>query len=129
MDTQKQGRLLIIDDEGELLEILADIFSDHVSEIMTAKNGEEAIELLKNNQFNAVLSDEKMPKKTGLDVLIWMKSQGIDTPFIIHSGYGQKEVIEKARALQVYDFLEKPWQESKLISVVTEAIAKDLGSK
>lgn len=129
MNPVKKGKLLIIDDESELLEILEDIFSEYVAEIHTAKNGEEAIQILKTQQFNAVLSDEKMPKKTGLDVLIWMKSQGIETPFIIHSGYGQKEVVEKARALQVYDFLDKPWQETKLIAVVTEAIAKDLDSK
>ncbi|MFP5520696.1 MAG: response regulator [Bdellovibrionia bacterium] len=124
---KRQGRLLIIDDEDELREVLAIILEDYVAEIKTARNGEEAIEILKQERFNAVLSDEKMPKKTGLEVLKWMKASNINTPFIIHTGYGQKETIEQAQALQVFGFLDKPWQEDKLVTLVQAAIHKDLG--
>jgi Response regulator containing CheY-like receiver, AAA-type ATPase, and DNA-binding domains len=117
------GTLLIIDDENELREILVSLLEDSAAEIHEACNGIEGITLLQSKKFHAVLSDEKMPKKSGLDVLRWMRENNINIPFIIHTGYGQKEVVDQARKLGVYAFLDKPFDERKLIQTVKEALA------
>ncbi len=120
--SEAKGRLLIIDDESELLEVLAALLEDSTSEIHRANNGLEGINMLKHQTFDAVLSDEKMPKKTGLDVLKWMRENGLKTPFIIHTGYGQKDMVLEAQRLGVYAFIDKPWDEKKLILTVQNAL-------
>ncbi|MBO9668751.1 MAG: response regulator [Bdellovibrio sp.] len=117
-----KGKLLIIDDEAELREVLIAILEDSAHEICVAANGLEGIDLLKAQTFDAVLSDEKMPKKTGLEVLKWMRENQIETPFIIHTGYGQKEMVQEAQRLGVFAFIDKPWDERNLIRTVERAL-------
>lgn len=117
-----KGRLLIIDDESELREVLIALLEDTTSEIKQASNGLEGISLLKSYKFDAVLSDEKMPKSSGLDVLKWMRENGLNIPFIIHTGYGQKNIIAEAKRLGVYAFIDKPWDERTLIKTVQKAL-------
>ncbi len=120
--TNNKGRLLIIDDESELREVLVDLLVEHASEIKQASNGLEGIDLLKAYTFDAVLSDEKMPKKSGLEVLKWMRENNINIPFVIHTGYGQKEMVLEAQRLGAYAFIDKPWDENALITTVQKAL-------
>lgn len=117
-----KGKLLIIDDESELREVLIALLEDSTQEICTAANGLEGIDLMKTQKFDAVLSDEKMPKKSGLEVLKWMRENQIQTPFIIHTGYGQKEMVQEAQRLGVFAFIDKPWDERNLIRTVEKAL-------
>lgn len=123
-----KGRLLIIDDESELREVLIAILEDTTTEICQAANGAEGIQLLQTEHFDAVLSDEKMPKKSGLDVLKWMRENNITTPFIIHTGYGQKEMVQEAQRLGVFAFIDKPWNELHLIQTVQKALESGLST-
>lgn len=120
--TMTKGRLLIIDDEAELREVMIAILEDSATEIRQAANGSEALELLQTEKFDAVLSDERMPKKTGLEVLKWMREHNISIPFIIHTGYGQKEMVQEAQRLGVFAFIDKPWNERQLIQTVERAL-------
>ncbi|HEX7673467.1 MAG TPA: response regulator [Bdellovibrio sp.] len=122
ISTEKKGRLLIIDDESELREVLIALLEDTTGDICQAANGAEGIQMLQNEKFDAVLSDEKMPKKSGLDVLKWMRENNINTPFIIHTGYGQKEMVQEAQRLGVFAFIDKPWNEHHLIQTVQKAL-------
>ncbi|UOF02573.1 response regulator [Bdellovibrio reynosensis] len=121
-----KGHLLIIDDEPELREVLVALLEDVTSEISQAANGIEAIELLKQKKFHAVLSDEKMPKKSGLDVLKWMREHGINTPFIMHTGYGQKDIVREAQKYGAQAFIDKPWDEKTLIRTVQDALNRGM---
>lgn len=125
-DIVTKGRLLIIDDESELREILSSLLEDSAGEIHQASNGLEGIDLLKAHSFDAVLSDEKMPKKSGLEVLKWMRESGLTIPFIIHTGYGQKEMVQEAQRLGVFAFIDKPWDERTLITTVERALRSGL---
>ena len=124
--SKTKGRLLIIDDESELREVLIALLEDYTGEIVEAANGAEGISLLQDGSFDAVLSDEKMPKKSGLEVLKWMREHNINTPFIIHTGYGQKEIVQEAQRLGVFAFIDKPWNEHHLISTVEKALQTGL---
>lgn len=123
-----QGRLLIIDDESELREVLIALLEDTTTNIQQAANGAEGIKLLQTEKFDAVLSDEKMPKKSGLEVLKWMRDNHIETPFIIHTGYGQKEMVQEAQRLGVFAFIDKPWNEHHLIQTVQKALQQGQSS-
>lgn len=126
METSAQslpkGRLLIIDDESELREVLIALLEETVAEIQQAANGVEGIDLLKTQEFDAVLSDEKMPKKSGLEVLKWMRENNLNIPFIIHTGYGRKELVSEAQTLGVFAVIDKPWDERALIKTIQNAL-------
>ena len=115
-------KLLIIDDEEELREVLASLLETADLDISVASNGLEGIEMLASESFDAVLSDEKMPKKSGLEVLKWMHENNLRTPFIIHSGYGETALVAEAKRLGAYAFIDKPWNERILIDTIYNAL-------
>lgn len=119
METKK---LLIIDDEEELREVLVALLEQTNLAITLAANGLEGIQKIETEKFDAILSDEKMPKKTGLEVLKWMREKNIQTPFIMHTGYGHKDMMNEALSLGAYAFIDKPWDEQKLINTVHQAL-------
>lgn len=114
--------LLIIDDELELRDVLRALLEDVASEIITCTNGLEACEMLETRTFDAILSDEKMPKRSGMEVLRWIRSKNIQTPFILHTGFGNNEMLVEAKSLGIYAFIDKPWSEAVLIQTVQEAL-------
>ncbi len=116
--------LLIIDDEEDLREVLAAILADSADEIITAKDGIEACEILATRSFTAILSDQKMPRRTGMEVLKWLRDKNDLTPFIIHTGFGNAEMLAEARALGVFAFVDKPWDEGNLVSTIERALGK-----
>ena len=122
MTEQLRKKLLIIDDEEELREVLVALLEETNLDISLASNGMEGIERIRHEHFDAILSDEKMPKKTGLDVLKWMHENGVKIPFIMHTGYGQRDMMVEAQRLGAFAFIDKPWDERKLISTVKDAL-------
>lgn len=125
----EQGRLLIIDDEPDLREVLIALLEDVVPHIVEAANGMEAIEILSREKFDAILSDEKMPRKSGLEVLRWLRESDDQTPFIIHSGFRHKDMASEATRLGAFAFIDKPWDENILMTTVCDAIKAGLAKK
>ncbi len=119
---QRFGKLLIVDDEPEILQTLVEILQPLCSEIKTASNGSEALEIFKSNEVDAVLTDIKMPKMTGLQFLAEIRSQFYHTPVVILTGHGDKENMLEALRLDATDLLEKPFS----IEIVKETMSKAL---
>lgn len=120
-------RLLIVDDEEDLRDVLAHQLKALGAEIETAENGRVALEKVKSNQYDAILSDISMPEMNGLELLSRIREAGIDTPFVFITGYGDKVKAVEALRLGAFDFLEKPWEPERLRSAVRSAL--DYGSK
>ena len=101
-------RVLIVDDEDSFrLSIeMALKMSDKFS-VRSCGSGEVAIDLLKSEQFDAILLDNKMEDMTGLEVLQWMHDQEIQTPTIMITAAGSEAVAVEAMKLGVYDYLRK----------------------
>ena len=121
--------LLIIDDEEDLREVLSAILAECAEEIVTAKDGLEACEILATRTFTAILSDQKMPRRTGMEVLKWLRERNDSTPFIIHTGFGNAEMLSEARNLGVFAFVDKPWDEGSLVSTIERALGKRLNEQ
>lgn len=121
--------MLIIDDESELRDVLVALLEDCVEDIVQAANGLEAMDILAEQSFDAILSDEKMPRKSGLEVLKWLRDRGTQTPFIIHSGFSHQDLISEASRLGVFAIIDKPWDENMLIQTVCDAIDNGLAKK
>ena len=119
-------KILIVDDEPDLLEILAfqlEVLGCHPFQ---AKNGREAFDLIKNQQqqgqyFDAILSDFNMPQMSGLALLKELRKSEFTVPFIFFTGYGDKEKTLEALRLGALDFIDKPFNPQELMASVTRA--------
>lgn len=122
-----QTKILIVDDEEDLREVLEYQLSSLGAKIVLAANGREAFQLIQSSRFDAILSDITMPEMTGLDLLARVRGAGFDMPFVILTGFGDKTKAVEALRLGAFDFLEKPWDQETLVS--TMRIAVEYGEK
>ncbi len=122
----KKGVLLIAEDEKELRDVISDLLADITEDIILAENGEVALNICKTQKIDAVLTDINMPKKTGLQFLRDLRMEGIETPVVILTGYGDKAKATEALRLGAMDFMDKPFEDKKLIETMTHAIGYGL---
>jgi DNA-binding NtrC family response regulator len=115
-------RLLIVDDEPEILSVLKDQLEEDGIQIQTASAGKQALELCERESFDAILSDLNMPQMDGLKFLKNLRDRGNQTPFVVLTGYGDKDKAVQALKLGAFDFLEKPWSSDQLEEVVGKAL-------
>ncbi len=128
MQNTNLGRtVLIVEDEEDLNEILADLLSPICDKILTASNGEEALQLIETfPEICAVLSDIKMPKMDGFELLRQIRSNFNPVPFVILTAYGDSQNYLKAIQLNATDFLEKPFDQNAVMTIMQRAIAYGL---
>lgn len=125
IEEKMNRRLLLVEDEPDLLEIMVEFCSSLTSQIQCARDGVAALEILQNSRIDAVVSDINMPKKSGLQLLAELRTLGYETPFIFLSGYSDRDNVAQALKLGATDFIEKPFVQAKLLSAVDSAL--DLG--
>src|SRR5256885_7231118 len=89
---------------------------------MVCDNAAKALELVKTERFDLILSDVVMPGKDGLAFLAELKQQGVTTPVVMMSGQAHIEMAVKATRLGAIDFLEKPVSTDKLLLSVENAL-------
>lgn len=114
-------RILIVDDERDILELLADEFKIYGHEIDVAISGNEAIEKLKSLSFDVVVSDYKMPHGNGMAILNFVNSLVIKPNFFFLSG--QADVSEEeCLAKGAKYFFTKPYNLSELVKKINEFV-------
>lgn len=116
-------KILIAEDENRLRQSLKRGFEFEKFIVDEAENGSEAIYQIKNNQYDVVILDWMMPKKTGLEVCAEMRSANIFTPVIMLTAKGQ--IKDKVEALNIGadDYLVKPFSFMELVARV-KALAR-----
>jgi len=113
-------RLLIVDDEGALREILAEEFESHGAIVTSAGDGRAALELWRPDRFDAVLSDMRMPEIDGLTLVRRARAAGdLRTPVLLCSGYNDID-DEERRKLGIVEVFAKPFKVSELLARVAQ---------
>lgn len=111
-------KVLMIDDNVELVKMVKEYFSDHayINMILEAYDGQEGIKLIKENQsdYDVVILDLIMPKKDGIDVLEEMKKANINKKIIVLTSYNSEDMIRKTSELGINYFVLKPFELSDL---------------
>lgn len=108
-------KILVVDDEAPIREVLVASLVDDGYEVKSAKSGEEALKVLEDYRPNVVLLDIWMPgQMDGIEVLRATRSKYSSTEFIIMSGHGTIETAVKAVKLGAWDFVEKPLSIDKI---------------
>lgn len=117
-------KILIVDDEAVIRETLKEILEYEDYPVEEAGDGEEALEMLKKEDYDVVLCDIKMPKVDGMEVLEKGLALKPETQFIMISGHGNIETAVEATKMGAYDFLEKPPDLNRLLVTVRNAMDK-----
>jgi DNA-binding NtrC family response regulator len=115
-------RVLVIDDDPVILEVVAEILKTKDYEVATAHNGESGINELRNNYYDLVLTDLAMPEVDGMEVLTHVVSSCPDTKCIILTGYGTIKSSVNAIKNGAFDYITKPISSSELLVVIEKAL-------
>jgi two-component system, NtrC family, nitrogen regulation response regulator NtrX len=118
----RKAHLLLVDDDPNTLASLSRAFRLAGHEATVCDNAPRALDLLRNESFDLILSDVVMPGKSGLELLADLKSAGVTTPIVLISGQANIEMAVKATKLGALDFLEKPLSTDKLLVTVDNAL-------
>jgi DNA-binding NtrC family response regulator len=117
-------RILAIDDEQSILESLREILEYENYEVDIAQEGEEGLEYFRNNKYDAVFLDIKMPKMDGLEVLDQLMEISADVPVIMISGHGTIDTAVDSIKKGAFDFIEKPLDLNRLLVTLKNAMEK-----
>jgi DNA-binding NtrC family response regulator len=119
----RKAHLLLVDDDPNTLASLSRAFRLAGHEATVCDNAARAVELLRTETFDLILSDVVMPGRSGLELLEDLKKAGVvKTPIILISGQANIEMAVKATKLGALDFLEKPLSTDKLLLTVDNAL-------
>ena len=116
--------ILILDDEKPIRNTLRDILEFESYDIDEAENGEEGLKKIKENNYDVVLCDVKMPKMDGLEVIEKAMEQNDPPQFIMISGHGNIETAVEATKKGAFDFIEKPPDLNRLLVSIRNATDK-----
>ena len=121
MENEKY-KILVIDDELTILELIKDILIDLGYLITTASGGAEALNILKTSNFDLILCDITMPGQSGFDVLQEVQRMNTGIKFIFISAFDNQENIKKGTSMGAKAFLGKPFNNEELIDVVERTL-------
>lgn len=119
-----KNKVLIVDDEKDILDLISDIVDDAGYIPLRAKNSTETFDKISENSPEAVILDIwlKESELDGLGILEFMKKKYSDIPVIMISGHGNIETALRSLKLGAYDFIEKPFKADKLINTLNKAV-------
>lgn len=116
--------ILVIDDEKAIRKVLIEILSFEGFTVDEAADGAEGVKKIKENTYDCILCDVKMPKMDGMEVLQIAKQERPDTPFIVISGHGTIETAVDAVKKGAYDYISKPPDLNRLLITIRNAMDK-----
>lgn len=115
--------ILIVDDEKHYRLILSEVLEEEGYQSFTAASGMEALDILKSQIIDLVLTDVKMPGMTGIDLLENIKEINPDLPVIIMTAFGSVEKAVEAMHKGAYTFILKPFENEALIAHIAKSIS------
>jgi len=115
-------RVLIVDDEEELVITIAERLQIRGIQAETSTDGETALKMIEANPPQVVVLDVMMPGIGGIEILKRMNAQNLQIPVILLTGYGSTEQGKEGMELGAFDYLMKPCDLNLLIGKIQEAV-------
>jgi response regulator RpfG family c-di-GMP phosphodiesterase len=122
--TDERPRVLIVDDEKFIRDILADFLGMEGYIVRTAEDGTAALEELNNSHYDLIISDLKMPRMGGIELLDAIGTAAPNALTVIMTGFGTVETAIDAMKRGAYDYILKPFKVEEVIRVVQRGIDK-----
>ncbi len=115
--------ILLVDDEPEILFSLRGLLR-HDFEVHTAQGGSEALAILRQHPVHVIMTDQRMPQMTGVELLRQARGELPEAIRIVFTGYADiKAVVDAINQGQIYRYLTKPWDPEELVEVLRQACA------
>ena len=118
------AKILVIDDERAIRNTLKEILEMESHEVETAENGRIALDKAKQQQFDLIFSDIKMPEIDGMELLTALREAEIDCPVVMISGHGTIETAVECIKKGAFDFIIKPIDLNRLLITTKNALEK-----
>jgi putative PEP-CTERM system response regulator len=123
--TRPRSRILVVDDDPDIRELLSDRLQLMRLEVACAGDGEEALALLRQEAPPLTLLDLQLPRVNGMEVLQAIRREGIDTTVIVITAWATPERAVEAMRAGAYDFIPKPLDPAHLEVVINKALERD----
>ena len=121
-----QGKILVTDDEEDILEIVADRLEFYGFEVQTARDGVECLEAIDRQVPDLLLLDIRMPRLDGLEVLARLQQTRPELPVVVISASTERQVAEDTLSRGAVDYLLKPFEPAELQEKVLRALKKEM---
>ena len=118
------GSVLIVDDEAEIRESLQTLLEMEGYEVETAGTGHQGLSRAGERSFDLILLDLALPDRNGMDILMDLHSQDPGQPVIMITAYGTVENAVRAMQSGAVNFIQKPWDNEKLLADVRATVAR-----
>lgn len=119
-------RILVVDDEDAIRGILAQVLVEDGYEVASAASGEEALEVFRAAPFPLVVTDIRMGKMNGIELLQAVKGERPETEVIVITSFASMQTAVQALRAGVYDYLIKPFEELDLVTSVVRRAAEKI---
>lgn len=116
------ARILIVEDKASMAQMLKETLELEGYEVILANDGTEGIRMIRESKAEVILTDLKLPKKNGLEVLRASKEENPLTPVIVMTGFGTIETAVSAMKSGAYDFITKPLDTDRLFILLKRAL-------
>jgi response regulator RpfG family c-di-GMP phosphodiesterase len=123
-EEKKKGTILVVDDEFSIREILSDVLGNEGFVVLTAENGIDALKILQESPPDLVITDMKMPKMGGMELLYQINSLRTRVTTIMMTGFATVETAVEAIKKGAYDYIMKPFQFTDLLRIIEHALEK-----
>jgi DNA-binding NtrC family response regulator len=123
-DASSAGAVLIIDDEAEIRESLQTLLELEGFEVETAGTGEEGLARIGEHPFDLILLDLALPGSDGMEILSEIRAHDLHLPVIMITAYGTVENAVRAMQSGAANFVQKPWDNEKLLADVRAAVGR-----
>ena len=112
------ARILVVDDEARMVDLIRRELEDHGYSVTTAGDGPSALELMESGDFDLVITDLRMPGMDGLDLLKRARERFPRTEIVLMTAYASAQTAVKAMKEGAYDYLTKPFEMDELLIMV-----------
>src|SRR5207249_3043226 len=121
MTQESKHPILVVDDEPEILFSLRALLRRDF-DVHTAESGAEALEVLAQQPIHVVMTDQRMPELTGVELLTRVMGEWPDAVRMVFTGYADiKAVIDAINQGHIFRYVTKPWDPDELLSVLRQA--------
>ena len=119
---RRSPRILVVDDERSMRELMAIVLRREGYDVLLAENGRSAIDLLQREPVDLLISDIKMPDEDGYALMRSLRSAGISTPAIALTAFARREDADEARAAGFQVHLAKPVDSRLLVDAAAQLL-------
>jgi DNA-binding NtrC family response regulator len=116
------SRILIVDDDEGMLDVLKTLFEIEGYEITTCGDGNDAVDLIRSDEFDMLITDLRMNPVNGMWLLSLVKEEYPSIPVLIITAYHSGEKAQKAIEMGAVGYVSKPFDTTKLLDTVKEAL-------